>query len=156
MPQLSALPDDLSVILAHLESTYPLEGCGVVFRSADHSFRVCPLDNVYDKYHRQDAEAFPRTSATAYLIDPIQFQKASQQALQDGYLLSCIFHSHIAVGSYFSDEDQAMAAPGQMPLFPEVSYLVVGVSRGQSTEAKLFWWENGTFLETGVPLLSGS
>jgi [CysO sulfur-carrier protein]-S-L-cysteine hydrolase len=144
------LPEDLSAVLRHVESTYPSEGCGVILRGRSGAFTIRPMANAYDRYHAVDPEGFPRTSRTAYFFDPKEWLAVSQQAEGAGDQVACIFHSHTDVGAYFSAEDRAMAAPDGEPLHPGVSYLVVAVDAGRATAARLYWWQGGDFREATV------
>ena len=135
---------------AHLKSTYPFEGCGVVFAKAG-ARRVVPMPNVYDKYHARSPETYPRTSRTAYLFEPLAFSRLLEQAEAQGEALEFIFHSHCDVGAYFSAEDSAMAAPEGQPLYPNTGYLVVAVDQGAVTAVKLFTWDGSKFTEKPSP-----
>jgi [CysO sulfur-carrier protein]-S-L-cysteine hydrolase len=146
------VPSDLSAVIAHVESTYPNEGCGIILRGLDGKWRVQPMQNVYDKYHAVDPEGFPRTSRTAYFFDPREWLKASEEAERRGERVACLFHSHCDVGTYFSAEDKAMAAPDGEPLHPGVFYLVVAVDKGRASAAKVFWWQAQQFQELNVAL----
>lgn len=139
-------PSDWTPLLEHLERAYPNEGCGVLVRGPS-GVRVLPLTNAYDRYHAHDPGRFPRTSRTAYLFDPKEFLRISEAMDADGETLTCIFHSHTDVGSYFSGEDALSAAPDGEPLFPGVSYLVVAVDQGKARSGRVFHWEDGTFQE---------
>lgn len=150
MPQLSPVevPEDLSAIFAHVEAAYPNEGCGVILRDREGRWRIRPMQNAQDRYHARDPEQFPRTSRTAYLLDPReQLAVWEGEAPARSETVRCIFHSHVDVGAYFSEEDRVMAAPDGQPLWPGVSYLVVAVDAGRATAARLYWWERGRFTE---------
>lgn len=147
------LPEDLSPILRHLEAAYPNEGCGLVFRGADGTLRVQPMQNAYDRYHAVDPQTYPRTARTAYTFDGREHLRVSREAEARGETLTCIFHSHADVGAYFSAEDEAMAAPGGEPLYPGVAYLVVAVDKGRTTAAKIFRWVAGRFEAEELALL---
>ncbi|MFZ5468383.1 MAG: Mov34/MPN/PAD-1 family protein [Myxococcota bacterium] len=146
------LPQDLSEVLAHLRSTYPDEGCGLILRKEEETFRVRPMSNAYDRYHAKDPDRFPRTARTAYLFDPKEQLHAYAEAEARGETICCIYHSHCDAGAYFSAEDKVMAAPDGEPILPGVGYLVVAIDQGRPTAAKLFWWEDGNFQEASVPL----
>jgi [CysO sulfur-carrier protein]-S-L-cysteine hydrolase len=146
------LPRDLSKVIAHLESAYPNEGCGVLLRTPRGEWISCPMRNAYDRYHAQDPLRFPRTSRTAYLFDPKEWLAVCEEADALGGEVACVFHSHGDVGAYFSDEDRAMAAPDGEPVLPGVIYLVVAVDAGKATGAKAFQWHQGGFVETSVQL----
>jgi proteasome lid subunit RPN8/RPN11 len=121
------------------EARYPREGCGLVFVSPDGVLRVQPMENVLDRYHARLPDRFPRTSERGYLIDPRAQLEALEQAEGRGEALCAVFHSHVEVGAYFSEEDRAMAfgADGS-PLFLGVDYLVLSVRGGQCDAVKLF------------------
>lgn len=131
---------------AHLKSTYPEEGCGVVFAKGDDR-RVVAMTNVYDKYAKRSPQTYPRTNKTAYLFEPLKFSQLLEAAEAAGETLDLIFHSHCDVGAYFSAEDSAMAAPEGLPLYPHTSYLVVAVDKGAVTASKVFSWNGAKFVE---------
>jgi proteasome lid subunit RPN8/RPN11 len=145
------LPTEWSVVLRHLESTYPNEGCGVILRGPE-GWRAVPLKNDYDRYKAVDPEGFPRTSRTAYFFNPKEFLQVTQEAEKRGEQVAIIFHSHGDVGAYFSAEDKAMAAPEGEPLHPGMTYVVCAVNGGKAEVLKAFWWEGGDFQEVAVPL----
>jgi len=145
------LPTDLAPLLRHLEQAAPNEGCGVIL-SGPGGHTLVPMENAYDRYKAIDPEGFPRTARTAYYLDPREWMRVQDRAEAEGATVTCIVHSHVDVGAYFSAEDRAMAAPEGQPLFPDVSYLVVAVDGGRATGARLFWWEGDTFEEREVPL----
>lgn len=141
----------LDEIYRYLETKHPEEGCGLVFEEADGTRRFHPMANVYDKYHARDPATYPRNNRTAYLFSPMEFQRLSEAADARKATLVWIVHSHCDVGSYFSAEDIAMAAPDGQPLLPSTSYLVVAVDLGRTTNAKLFAWDAGQFVERPLP-----
>lgn len=140
---------ELHALYRHLEAAYPNEGCGVILEGPNGA-RVIPLENVYDKYHAVDPEAFPRTARTAYLIDPKAWLKLSRELDETKERVAIIVHSHADVGAYFSDEDKAMAAPNGEALHPGVDYLVVAVNKGKAEAAKLYRFKNKSFEEQDV------
>lgn len=146
------LPKDLSEIIRHLEAAYPQEGCGVILRGAAGAWRIHGLPNAYDRYHAADPVRFPRTSRTAYLFEPGDWLALLKEADARGEQLACVFHSHVNGIADFSAEDRAQAAPGGLPLLPDISYLVVAVNAGRATEARLFRWAGRDFLDRQVPL----
>jgi proteasome lid subunit RPN8/RPN11 len=148
----NALPTDFTEVYRHVESTAPAEGCGVIFRRPDGSFRAVPMANVYDRYAQRDPARFPRSSRTAYKMNELELSRKLDQAEAQGETLACIFHSHVDVGAYFSKEDKEMAAPPpeHQPVWPGVLWLVVAVDQGKATGHKLFVWNSGDFVEVGA------
>ncbi|PTL85415.1 Mov34/MPN/PAD-1 family protein [Vitiosangium sp. GDMCC 1.1324] len=137
---LPLLPEDLSDVVRHLESTYPREGCGVLLRAGEGgSWRVLPLRNVH---------AAPRI---AYAFEPREWLGVLLEAEARGEHVACVFHSHVDTSADFSDEDRRQAAPDGDPLLPGVCYLVVAVHAGHISDMKIFWWDCGEF--RGGPVL---
>lgn len=141
----------LEALYRHLEAAYPDEGCAVIV-DGPNGPRVELMDNVYDRYHRVDPEAFPRTARSAYLMDPRAFLKLATALERTAERVAVIVHSHADVGAYFSDEDRAQAAPLGQPLLPGTDYLVVAVDQGRVAGAKLFRFERGAYTEIDVPV----
>jgi len=138
--------------VAEAERCYPKEACGLVFEGPAGT-RVQAMENVIDRYHQRDPQRFPRTAATGYLIDPLRQLAALEQAERSGERLVSVFHSHVDVGAYFSEEDRAMAlTDGGAPLLPEVSYLVLSVRGGRCDDLREFRFSGGRFEETVLPL----
>jgi len=146
------LPDDLSPLLRHLESCYPSEGCGFLLRGPSGALRTRPVTNAYDRYRALEPESFPHTSRTAFLFDPQEQLAVNEEVRARGEEVACIFHSHVDNGAFFSPRDRDGALLDGEPLFPGVSYLVVAVSHGRATAARLFRFEDGDFRELPVPL----
>jgi proteasome lid subunit RPN8/RPN11 len=139
----------LDVLRREAEAAYPREACGLLSgmpgRWGPVPIGVHAMENVYDRYHEADPEAYPRTSRTAYLMDPGK-QAALVRALEAaGTPVCCIYHSHVDTGAYFSEEDERAALWDGQPLFPGVEYLVLGVQEGKVQEAKAFWWTGERF-----------
>lgn len=128
------LPEDLSEVWAHLERTYPREGCGLILRASDGTFRVRPMRN---------AAVMPRI---AFELDPLEHLAVLRAADALSEAVVCIFHSHVGAGAHFSDEDRRRAAPSGEPLMPRVMHLVVAVDQGRATSARLYRWDGGGFV----------
>ena len=94
-----------------------------------------------DEYHKKDPLQFPRTSKSAYFIEPRDLLAAQKKARVSHEELRVIYHSHIDVGAYFSDEDKRAACAEEKPVYPEVLYLVVSVQKGKAGESKLYEWD---------------
>lgn len=121
-------------VIRHLESTYPLEGCGVILRKGmEETFRVCPLRN---------ASARPET---AYAFAPEDWLALNLQADAWGEQIVCVFHSHVDAPATFSGEDRTSAAPGGLPLLPGISYIIASVRRGCVSWVSEYAWSCGDF-----------
>jgi proteasome lid subunit RPN8/RPN11 len=136
----------LDDIFEQSRAEYPSEACGLIVEGADGALQRLPCKNLQDEMHARDPEQYPRTSATAYFIDP-------RIIMDNEAHLRCIYHSHPDHGAYFSAEDQLVAAPFGEPNFPGVSYLVVSVMKGEVDAHKLYAWSDATeqFEDTAAP-----
>jgi proteasome lid subunit RPN8/RPN11 len=138
-------------LLPWLEAAYPDEGCGLILQRADGSYYVMNCENLANKYHELDPEAYPRTARTFYMISPSIFLKAAKR----GEHIAAIVHSHVEVGDYFSQEDIAAATlprdnPDEPlePSYPGTDYLVVSVRGGRADHATVFRFDEaqGAFI----------
>ena len=146
------LSTDWSVVVRYLEAAWPQEGCGVILRAgAEGTWRVRFMPNAYDRYHAADPVRYPHTSRTAYLFEPRDWLALNLEADSRGEQIACVFHSHVNGIADFSAEDRAQALAAGQPLLPDVSYLVVAVVAGRASEARLFRWVEGEFLDHLVP-----
>jgi proteasome lid subunit RPN8/RPN11 len=85
-------------------------------------------------------------------LDPREWLALNQEADTRGEQITCVFHSHVNGIADFSAEDRAQALAAGQPLLPDISYLVVAVVAGRASEARLFRWAEGEFLDRLVPL----
>ncbi len=133
----------LDEMYKHAEGTYPGECCGFLLgeKGKNEINAIRPLKNVYDEYHAKDPKSYPRTSKTAYLIEPIEILKLQKESRSLNSELKVIYHSHIDVGAYFSEEDKRVATIDGEPLFPGVFYIVISNRNGRSDGAALFVWD---------------
>ncbi|ATB32936.1 Mov34/MPN/PAD-1 family protein [Melittangium boletus] len=138
MPSWSEALDE---VVRHLESAWPLEGCGVLLRVGPRGpWRCRPLRNALDA----------RAARTAYAFEPREWLGVLQEADTQGEQVACVFHSHVEGGPGFSAEDRRQAAPGGQPLLPGVSYLVMAIPSGRVRAAELVQWDGHDF--RGHPL----
>lgn len=133
--------DILDAIVDWCEQAYPEEGCGLVVQREEGDWRVIETENLADKYHELDPETYPRTAEKFYMIDPMEFMRVEDR----GEELAVIFHSHVDVGDYFSEEDVSAATMPRddadeslEPSYPGVDYLVVSVREDGADHATLF------------------
>jgi [CysO sulfur-carrier protein]-S-L-cysteine hydrolase len=131
----------MAALVPWLESAYPEEGCGLVLRAGDDGLRFLECENVIDRYHELDPQAYPRTARDFYMIDPREFVKAEDR----GESVVAVVHSHPDTGDYFSDSDvEAALMPRDTeedpvePIYPGADYLVVSVCDGRAKEASLY------------------
>jgi proteasome lid subunit RPN8/RPN11 len=129
---------------------HPSEACGFLLGHVGVSreavqFVACK--NIQDELHAKDASRFPRTAATAYVIDSKEQEAIFAKAKADGLSVISIMHSHPEHDVYFSAEDKTNAAPWGEPLFPELSYFVISVYGKTVRAASDFYWGEDDFIE---------
>ena len=131
---------------AHIMSWYPKEACGLLVGDTE-SPRAVLAPNLADRYHELDPETYPRTAERAFVLDPMLIAKSER----NGEKVLAIFHSHVRVGAYFSDEDvaQALSPFGDGPLYPGVQHVVFDAQDDGVKGYKVFGWseEQGAFVE---------
>ena len=114
----------------HGGETYPDEACGVLSGSIDQEGDLTgfhPIENTLEKLHAEDPERYPRTPREGYVLDAGAYMKLEKQLSGEGKKIKVIYHTHVDVGAYFSQEDKTQATWGDEPLFPGILYLVCGV-----------------------------
>ncbi len=140
-------PETLEAIYAHARAGYPEEVCGFVLRGGGEPEAARRCVNRQNALHAEDPARFPRDARTAYNLAPADLFFLDK-SLRGERPVRVIYHSHVDVGAYFSDEDARAAAPDGELLYP-VDYLVVDVATGGVRGAKLFTFREGRFVEIG-------
>ena len=140
-PHPALTPDALAVLYAHARREYPSECCGLVYgpKDAPTAGRAEPCVNIQDQLHAADPARHPRTSATAYNLDAPDLFKL-QKSLRSAEPVKIVYHSHVDVGAYFSETDQAVATMDGEPTFP-VEYVVIDVRADRVGGAAQFAWD---------------
>jgi len=138
-PVLSA--EVLESIYAHARRDYPKECCGIVFgpKGAAIADRATACENIQDRLHAEDPTRFTRDAHTAYNFEARDIF-ALQKSLRGDSPAKVVYHSHVNVGAYFSDTDQAAAQFDGEPAYP-VEYVVVDVQADGARGAKQFAWD---------------
>lgn len=113
----------------HGGRTYPEEACGVLSGPADDDTLTGfhPIENTLAELHQQDPERYPRTPREGYVLDAGAHVRLERELAGRGEKIKVIYHTHVDVGAYFSEEDSTQATWGGEPLFPGMFYLVCGV-----------------------------
>lgn len=133
----------LDAVYAHAREGYPEEVCGFIV--AGDEVRRC--ENRQNALHAEDPTAFPRDARTAYNLGAKDLFFLDK-SLRSDRPVRVIYHSHVDVGAYFSDEDARAAAPDGELLYP-VDYLVIDVRAAGVRGAKLFHFDGHGFIEVG-------
>ena len=145
-------PRIIDAIYRHALAEYPSECCGIIIGKKDiaDSFDLSfPCRNLQDEMHAKEPDRFPRTSQSAYFLNPKDLFQIQRMARERGMEMKIIYHSHVDVGAYFSAEDKKQATYEEKLLYPGVRYLVIDVTKDKVRGLKLFSWnpEKKDFLE---------
>jgi len=134
-------PEALSVMYAHARREYPNECCGIVFgpKGAPVADRAVACSNTQNDLHAADPVANPRDARTAYNLGAGDLFKL-QKSLRGDTPAKVIYHSHVDVGAYFSETDQAAAVMDGEPSYP-VEYVVIDVKVNGVGGAAHFAWD---------------
>lgn len=140
-------------MFVHAKETYPAECCGILTADASGSLTVHKCENIQDKLHAADPQTHPRTSKLAYRMDDMQVMRIQQSAEKEGGQMVAIYHSHIDVDAYFSEEDQNAAMFFGEPAYPGVVYPVIPVKEGHVDKEgrKVFQWDDETSTFEQIP-----
>ena len=122
-PHPTLSPDALQAIYAHARRDYPNECCGIVHGPKDQAIadQVTVCENIQNRLHAEDPGRFTRDARTAYALDT----RVLDKSLRGPTPGKIVYHSHVDVGSYFSETDQAAALFDDEPAHP-VEYVVIG------------------------------
>jgi [CysO sulfur-carrier protein]-S-L-cysteine hydrolase len=131
----------LDDIYAHAVAGYPEEVCGLII--AEQEVRRC--ENRQNALHAEDPAHFTRDARTAYNLGPKDLFFLDK-SLRSARPVTVIYHSHVDVGAYFSEEDARAAAPDGELLYP-VEYVVIDVQKDGVRGAKRFRFDAGRFIE---------
>jgi adenylyltransferase/sulfurtransferase len=139
----------LAEIYAHAARDYPKECCGIVFgpRGEDVADNVRNCENIQDALHAEDPVLHTRDARTAYNLGAGDLF-ALQKSLRGDNPAKIVYHSHVEVGAYFSDTDQAAARMDDEPAYP-VEYLVVDIKKDGAHGSSQFAWDatSGRYVE---------
>lgn len=118
-------------LLAHVESVYPEEGCGLLAGRAGHITDIYPIENILH-------------SQTAYEMAPLPQVETMVAIEAGGGELCAIYHSHPHSPAYPSPTDVAQA------YYPEAVYLIVSLQTRQQPVIRGFMIVEGVVTETAV------
>ena len=150
-PRPCLTPDALAALYEHARRDYPNECCGIVYgpRGTPVADRPTACENIQDRLHAEDPARHTRDARTAYNFDSRAIF-ALQKSLRGETPAKIVYHSHVEVGAYFSDTDQAAAVFDGEPAYP-VDYVVIDVAAGGPRGARQFTWsaEAQKYVEIG-------
>jgi len=136
----------LRTAYADAQRAYPEEACGLLIGPQGDPLcdEARPCENQQNRLHARDATSFPRDARTAYALGvaDLRFLDASLSGVRP---VKIIYHSHVEVGAYFSDEDRRAATFDDELIYP-VDYLVIDCAKSGVRGAKLFRFRDGNFV----------
>jgi proteasome lid subunit RPN8/RPN11 len=111
----------------HARDTLPEECCGLIIGDENERYkRVVRCHNDMNQRHQDDPESFPRDAKTAFWMRETDYQQAWDSARESGEQVTAVYHSHVGVDAYLSEEDLGYAEQEFFP-FPDADQIVVGV-----------------------------
>ncbi|MFO0572550.1 MAG: Mov34/MPN/PAD-1 family protein [Polyangia bacterium] len=144
LPELVA--EVLRACYADAVARYPEEACGLLLGPRGEPVcdeaRVC--ENQQNRLHALDPETYVRDARTAYNLAPRDVLFLSR-SLEGERPVKVIYHSHVEVGAYFSQEDERAALFDGELVYP-VDYLVIDCRRDGVRGARLFRFRDGKFV----------
>lgn len=128
------LPRPLAAqLLAHLDSVYPEEGCGLVAGREGMATAVYPIENILH-------------SQTTYEMAPVPQIETMLAIEAGGDDLVAIYHSHPHSPAYPSPTDVALA------YYPDAIYLIVSLQERRQPVLRGFKIVDGVITETAVSI----
>ncbi len=117
----------LAELRHHARDTLPDECCGLIIGDENDRYqRVVRCHNDMTQRHNEDGQAFPRDASSAFWMRETDYQKAVEAADQQGQRVTAVYHSHVSVRAYLSQEDLRYVEQELFP-FPDADQIVVGV-----------------------------
>jgi proteasome lid subunit RPN8/RPN11 len=108
------------LMVSHVESTFPKEGCGLMIGSDGVVQEAVPVPNSYTG----PQEDF-------FVIDPKDLHRVDQESRQRGLDVLGVFHSHPDCDAYFSKRDLEHSCPW-------FSYVVLSIKKGRFDHANSY------------------
>lgn len=120
-------------LVAHAESDFPFEVCGLLGIEDDGGIRHFPIDNA-------------ERSMTYYVMDAKQMLHAMRE-IEDDELHLVIYHSHSHTQAYPSATDIRLAA------YPDATYAIVTLQDRDAPDIRAFRITDGEVTERPVELV---
>lgn len=128
----------------HALETVPEECCGLLLgKEAGRYERVFRCRNEMTRLHQEDPLSHPLDGEKAFHMNEMDYVRIQQQAEEEGVQVTGVYHSHVSVGAYFSEMDQAYALEPLFP-FPDADHLVISVVEQRVRDIAVFRHERVT------------
>lgn len=120
------------------------ECCGLVVASEEERFgSVVRCTNVMTQKHQQNPEMWPRDNHNGYYMHPLELREWLEPKAAER--VAAVYHSHVGVDAYLSDEDLAYVENDLFP-FPNADQIVLSVESAQVKSARLFRRKGALFV----------
>ena len=117
--------------------------------------RVVRCRNEMTRQHQLDPASYPRDGTQGFYMNEQDYLRAEDEAAARGERVTCVYHSHVEVGAYFSEMDQDFAGQPLFP-FPDADHLVVAVVEGKVVDQAIFRREPGATRLVGRAVVHGA
>jgi proteasome lid subunit RPN8/RPN11 len=136
----------LNEVFAHAREAEPEECCGLISGDDANPYRnVIRCRNDMTLQHQRDPASYPRDGRQGFYMNEQDYLRAEDDAEARGERITCVYHSHVEAGAYFSEMDQDFAAQPLFP-FPDADHLVVAVVGGKVVDQAIFRREAAGFV----------
>ena len=123
-------PVTWDALVAHSESDFPFEVCGLLGVQDDGAIRHFQITN-------------DERSMTYYVMNGREMLRAMRE-IEDDELHLVIYHSHTHTQAYPSATDIRLAA------YPDATYAIVTLQDRDAPDIRAFWIRDGEVTERGV------
>jgi proteasome lid subunit RPN8/RPN11 len=150
---ISVPPEIVRQLQDHAIAWYPSECCGLLFAPAGGgtAVRAECMENRADKLHQLDPVGFPMTGRDYFALHELKAQKLVDAANARGERWLAVFHSHIDCAAYFSEADQATAAPDGVPVHPDLWHVVMEIHADGIRGARAYRWDGRAYAGVDLP-----
>jgi adenylyltransferase/sulfurtransferase len=146
----------LNEVFAHAREAEPEECCGLITGADAAPFlRVVRCRNEMTRQHQLDPASYPRDGTQGFYMNEQDYLSAEEEAVARGERITCVYHSHVEAGAYFSEMDQDFADQPLFP-FPRADHLVVAVVAGKVVDPAIFRREPGVARFVGRSVVHGA
>ncbi|MEM8712644.1 MAG: M67 family metallopeptidase [Planctomycetota bacterium] len=129
-------PEHKETLAAAARAAYPHEGCGVLI--GRRSLGVSHVERITISRNLEESRARDR-----YILNPVDLLAAEESAAAEGLDVLGIWHTHPDHPALPSETDQAGA-------WPNWSYVILSIHRGELADFRSWQLVDGTFVEEEV------
>lgn len=128
----------LDEIFRHALDTGPEECCGLVSGDpAERYRRIFRCRNEATARHLAEPDLYPRDGRRMFVMNELDYQRASEEAAAFGERITAVYHSHVGSDLILSALDQEYACHPAFP-FPDADQIVVALRDGRVAGAAVF------------------